>query len=437
MKISGILLESLAQKPEIPMVGGKTADQNFEDMLKSSSSTPIKPNRYQQRTGPVQTVKTASEPMKPLNQTETEPSQNNVTTETADNTPVSDDTPVVQKPQTEEGNLAEDNEAQVDSKTQEIVAALAAILGMTVQEIETVLKELDIKPEMLIEPENMSKFLVAVNDVESAEQLINLPEVQTQMAAIKQIIEPVAQKETEKAITPKTETALETAENISTIASPTIPVSQTEQGSQSSNDDKTSQREATTSENSAVTTKAQAPQTQEIGVDNFEVEITPQSYVTVRYETQNPVVGVRNESVRFNAQDIIQQVASKIKVDVRMDTTEIKMTLKPESLGEVSLKIMTHNGIVTAQFLAESQRVKEILESSFNQLRDSLTEAGLRVSELTVQVGSEQEQSRMAQFRQQREKSAARIARILGRDLESEPETQAKPVSDSEIDITI
>ena len=78
----------------------------------------------------------------------------------------------------------------------------------------------------------------------------------------------------------------------------------------------------------------------------------------------------------------------KLKVSVKPDLSEVKILLRPEQLGEVSLKIATQNGIVTAQFIAENQKVKEIIESNFNQLRDMLSEQGVDVGALEVNVSN-------------------------------------------------
>ena len=107
-----------------------------------------------------------------------------------------------------------------------------------------------------------------------------------------------------------------------------------------------------------------------------------------------------------NAQDVINQIMTQVKVSYTgQNFTEIRMTLRPESLGEIVLRVMTQNGIVMAQFEAENQRVKEALEASFNQLRDALSEAGVAFGELNVYVRHEGE-DRMHQF--EREARAAR-----------------------------
>lgn len=94
----------------------------------------------------------------------------------------------------------------------------------------------------------------------------------------------------------------------------------------------------------------------------------------------------------INNTEVVTQIMEKIKVSVKPEVSEVKMLLKPEQLGEVSLKIATQNGVVTAQFIAESQRVKEIIESNFNQLKDMLLEQGIDVGALEVSVSDQESQ---------------------------------------------
>lgn len=86
--------------------------------------------------------------------------------------------------------------------------------------------------------------------------------------------------------------------------------------------------------------------------------------------------------------------------------------LKPDYLGEVSLKVISENGIVSAQFNAENQKVKEIIESNFNQLKDMLNEKGIEVSEISVSVDDKQQEN-MRNFSKAQNKSSKRINNII------------------------
>ena len=67
--------------------------------------------------------------------------------------------------------------------------------------------------------------------------------------------------------------------------------------------------------------------------------------------------------------------------------------LKPNDLGKVTVKISIENGVMNAKFLADSIKVKETLESSLNNLKESLKEQGLQVQNLSVSVDSGRSQN--------------------------------------------
>jgi flagellar hook-length control protein FliK len=93
--------------------------------------------------------------------------------------------------------------------------------------------------------------------------------------------------------------------------------------------------------------------------------------------------------VKLSKSDIINQVVKKAEIIVQGSHQEMIMKLEPESLGKLNLKLVVENGLITAKFMAESQQVKEVLESSFNQLKDALQEKGISVQSFSVSVGQE------------------------------------------------
>ncbi len=125
---------------------------------------------------------------------------------------------------------------------------------------------------------------------------------------------------------------------------------------------------------------------------NKEIEINEETFnissITNNSKVFNSSLPKTQAFRSINTTDVVNQIMEKIKVEVKPNISEVKMLLKPEQLGEVSLKITTQNGIITAQFIAESQKVKEIIESNFNQLKDLLLEQGINVGGLEVNVSN-------------------------------------------------
>lgn len=140
----------------------------------------------------------------------------------------------------------------------------------------------------------------------------------------------------------------------------------------------------------------------------------------------------------INSTEVITQILEKMKTSVKPDMTEVKILLRPEHLGEVSLKIATQSGTIVAQFTAENQKVKEIIESNFNQLKDMLLEQGIDVGSLEVNV-SDDNQKEFKQFENMQQKSSKRMEEIIEKSFEEEkePKQEKVEVSNSQVDYAI
>lgn len=111
--------------------------------------------------------------------------------------------------------------------------------------------------------------------------------------------------------------------------------------------------------------------------NNFEEKLT---------EVKSEIVN-KNQNIE-NPEEVIKQITEKAKFILTDDKSEVVIKLKPDHLGKVSLKISIENGNISAKFLAESERVREMLESNFNSLKESLNKQGLNIQNLSVSVGN-------------------------------------------------
>jgi flagellar hook-length control protein FliK len=155
----------------------------------------------------------------------------------------------------------------------------------------------------------------------------------------------------------------------------------------------------TVSERSSQTVSATAAQGQADLVSMFaeqdalqanvmpEVSVNPLPVVDVSSNTAQ-VADSAPVSQTVTPQNIAEQIVQNVRYVSGEQMAEIRIQLKPEHLGELSLRIATINGIVTAQFLAENQRVKELIEAGFNHLKDALEQAGINISDIEVNVST-------------------------------------------------
>jgi flagellar hook-length control protein FliK len=95
------------------------------------------------------------------------------------------------------------------------------------------------------------------------------------------------------------------------------------------------------------------------------------------------------EPIFINKNSIFEQIVDKIKVDHKDIRDEIKIKLKPEILGEMTIKVVVEKGIVTAKAFVESYQIKQLLDSNIEQLRDSFREQGVSFQALDVSVNKD------------------------------------------------
>ncbi|HHV99002.1 MAG TPA: flagellar hook-length control protein FliK [Clostridiaceae bacterium] len=125
----------------------------------------------------------------------------------------------------------------------------------------------------------------------------------------------------------------------------------------------------------------------ETGDNNAGVNIQPDAafYNSNAEKAVNETLKPSVENVK-SGNEIIRQVVDKAKVILDGDKSEMILSLKPESLGKLSLKVVTENGIVIAKFVAENDQVKQILEANMHLLKENLESQGLNVQSFSVSV---------------------------------------------------
>lgn len=139
--------------------------------------------------------------------------------------------------------------------------------------------------------------------------------------------------------------------------------------------------------------------------------------------------------------ELMKQVVEQAKVLVDENRSEMVMQLKPDSLGKVTLKVVTENGIVAAKFVAENQQVKQVLEANMQTLKDSLEKQGMSVQNVSVSVGQDgsQDTSQREAFerrqRKNRDFNIEELTSVNGVDTEALTSNNPYEVSENSIDI--
>ena len=104
-------------------------------------------------------------------------------------------------------------------------------------------------------------------------------------------------------------------------------------------------------------------------------------------ETVSTAIAGEPQQTSF-ATRILNQVLDGIKVMTSENMSSMEMQLNPESLGKLSIQVISKNGVVTAQIAAQSEAVKEAVESQIAVLRQNMEENGLKIEDVEVTVAS-------------------------------------------------
>ena len=86
---------------------------------------------------------------------------------------------------------------------------------------------------------------------------------------------------------------------------------------------------------------------------------------------------------------IMNQVTDYIKVQTGNELTEMELQLQPETLGTLRIHLTAKEGVVTAQFTAENETVKAVLEAQTVQLKENLNNQGVKVQAVEVTIANQ------------------------------------------------
>jgi flagellar hook-length control protein FliK len=114
--------------------------------------------------------------------------------------------------------------------------------------------------------------------------------------------------------------------------------------------------------------------------------------ITAPLKAETPQVPVQNF-----ANEMTGLVTGKLEVVQKGGVAEATITLFPDNLGQVDVKISMQNGHIVAQFVTENAGAKDLLEQQMAQLRTALQSQGLQVEKLEVTQNNTPLQSQMQQ----------------------------------------
>jgi len=85
--------------------------------------------------------------------------------------------------------------------------------------------------------------------------------------------------------------------------------------------------------------------------------------------------------------NIMGQIVKKAVLDIKNGQKSIKISLKPEYLGRLELRVSIDNHQVVLKMLTETPMVKDVIENNIAHLKTELGNHGLEIDKFEVQVG--------------------------------------------------
>jgi flagellar hook-length control protein FliK len=84
------------------------------------------------------------------------------------------------------------------------------------------------------------------------------------------------------------------------------------------------------------------------------------------------------------ARNLAVTIADDLKLHIQGSSSEVRVHMKPESLGELSLRVVLQDGELAAQLDVSQAAVKATLEAQLPQLREALSLQGIKIQRFDI-----------------------------------------------------
>lgn len=118
-------------------------------------------------------------------------------------------------------------------------------------------------------------------------------------------------------------------------------------------------------------------------------------------------------------QAVMQQVIDKVK-ELAPGPAQVRMVLNPESLGQVTIRLVAHQGDVSVRIITENADAQKLLNGGMDHLKAALADSGIRVDQATVVTVPPQSEHRQDGHAHQRHQQPEQPPRAPAREATAE-----------------
>lgn len=298
---------------------------------------------------------------------------------------------------TEETEEITDDAEVLEKAGGEMVAALAAQMGISEDAVREAMDALGMTDVSLLDAKNLKSLMVELTEGADDMSLLTDGDFYQSVMEALGTLEDIAgevqeetgmsQEEFDAAVMEaQKRLAAEVPEEVQEVS-----VQDLQEGENTDSEAvKLSVQKPELTENARTETVAQkdAPKQEDTG-KNSESPFMGNSYQAQNVEQQAQALKAAEAEKAFSmtdTQEIMDQILDYMKVSVKPELTSLEMQLHPESLGTLHIQISNKEGAVTAQFIAQNESVRAVLESQMMELRENLEQQGVKVEAVEVTI---------------------------------------------------
>ncbi|MCH5345071.1 MAG: flagellar hook-length control protein FliK [Acetatifactor sp.] len=351
--------------------------------------------------------------------------------------------PVEEQVQLDEGDQEEKLKIAMEvlgTAALNLVEQIADTLGLSETEVEDLLTQLDLEPVDLLDPENLSDFLLAAGGAEDSLSLLTDEELYVDFKLLMGELENLLKQESgvddmtladayelveQSAVEMTTEDVIpDVEEQTYETTEPIIEVAVEE--------DTDSPKVLTTSRTEVSTEQTYQVQPEETEDSNAAAQVVHtdrkhsegrehseqggqqagnsflQNQQTLNTNLQPVQTGEVAGHFDVDTQDIMRQIMDYMRIQVKADMSNLEMQLHPASLGTLQISVAAKGGVITANFVAQNEAVKSALESQMVQLKESFAEQGVKVEAIEVTVQTHEFEQNLEQGRERDQETPAK-----------------------------
>lgn len=103
----------------------------------------------------------------------------------------------------------------------------------------------------------------------------------------------------------------------------------------------------------------------------------------------NSTVEIIKEPIAINKETINLDIIKNVKYMIRNSVEELNVKIYPKELGEMTIKILSEEGIMKAEIKATSKETYNLLNSNINEIKKTLENQNFRIQEVNIGIYNE------------------------------------------------